>query len=89
MLTAEIQVINKLGLHARAAAKLVNLASTFGSDIKLSLQEQSVDAKSIMGIMILAAAQGSNITVSAEGEDEAQALQQICGLFNKRFGEPE
>ena len=85
----EVVVINKLGLHARASAQLVKLASTYASDVRLTLGGQSVDGKNIMGLMMLAATCGSNIIVTAEGEDAGQAVNEIDALFADRFGEPE
>lgn len=85
----ELPVINKLGLHARAAAKFVNLASRFSSDINVSNNGREVNGKSIMGVMMLAAAQGCTITVSAEGSDAEQALNEIAALMQDRFGEEE
>ena len=85
----EVTVINKLGLHARASAQLVKLAGTYASDVRLTLGEQSVDGKNIMGLMMLAATCGSRIMVTAEGEDAVQAVERIDALFSKRFGEPE
>ena len=89
MATLELAIINKLGLHARAAAKLVSLASSFASDITIKRGDQEVNAKSIMGVMMLAAAKGTTIEVHAEGEDAEHAIEQIAGLVNDRFGEPE
>ena len=86
---SEVTVINKLGLHARASAQLVKLAGTYASDIRLTLGEQSVDGKNIMGLMMLAATYGSQIMVTAEGEDAGQAVAKIDALFSERFGEPE
>jgi len=85
----KILIVNKLGLHARAAAKLVNIASAFASEIKLEYRDQEVDAKSIMGIMMLAAAQGATVIVRTQGEDATTAMRAVCELFNDRFGEPE
>jgi phosphocarrier protein len=85
----EVTVINKLGLHARASAQLVKLAGTYASDVRLTLGEQSVDGKNIMGLMMLAATFGSRIIVTAEGEDAGQAVERIDALFSERFGEPE
>lgn len=84
-----IPIINKLGLHARAAAKLVTAASKFSSDIKVSHNGQTVNGKSIMGIMMLAAAKGSDICVSVNGSDEIEALAAICQLVENRFGEEQ
>ena len=85
----EVTVINKLGLHARASAQLVKLASTYASDVRLTLGKQSVDCKNIMGLMMLAATYGSRIVITAEGEDSRQAIERIDTLFSERFGEPE
>lgn len=87
MQAQKLTIINKLGLHARAAAKLVTLASTFTSEIQLKHNDKQADAKSIMGVMMLAAAKGTVIELSAEGDDEAQAMLEITELINDRFGE--
>ena len=84
-----IPIINKLGLHARAAAKLVTTASKFSSDIQVTHNGQTVNGKSIMGIMMLAAAKGSEICVSVEGDDEVEALDAITQLIENRFGEEQ
>ena len=89
MIEKEIQIINKLGLHARAAAKLVSTANRFGSRMQLMFGGQTADAKSIMSVMILAASQGSLITVSCEGDDQEQAMQAIEELINGYFDEGE
>jgi phosphocarrier protein len=89
MIRQSVFVTNKLGLHARAAAKLVRLASRFSSDIFLSRADanQQIDSKSILGILMLAASKGTNLTISIEGQDEAEALEAICELFETKFGE--
>lgn len=87
MKTANITIVNKLGLHARAAAKLVTLALTFKSTIEISFDGRTVNAKSIMGVMMLAAARGSEITLISNGDDESEALEAISKLIGKRFGE--
>lgn len=87
-----INIINKLGLHARAAAKFVSTASEFESDINVTRQdrpERQVNGKSIMGMMMLAAAKGSKIIVSAEGDDANEALDKIEALINNYFEEGE
>ncbi len=84
-----ITVANKLGLHARAAAKLVKLTGGFSSAMQLILAEKVVDAKSIMGVMMLAAAEGSELTLVARGEDAERAAEAVCRLFAERFGEGE
>ncbi|MDX3906421.1 MAG: HPr family phosphocarrier protein [Pigmentiphaga sp.] len=89
MPSIDIAVINKLGLHARASAKLTQLASRFRSDIHISRGSRRVNAKSIMGVMMLAAGMGSKVTVDAEGEDAQEALDQIQDLFAQKFGEAE
>jgi phosphocarrier protein HPr len=89
MLSKEITIVNRLGLHARAAAKFVNLASSFDSEISLTRNGQSVNGKSIMGVMMLAAAKGTTLGLSAEGSDAQEALQQLDTLVAERFGEEE
>lgn len=89
MITRELQIINKLGLHARAAAKLVKLSSSFASNIDIEKEGQRVNSKSIMGVMMLAASCGSTVTLRAEGDDETQALDAIVDLINRRFDEEE
>jgi phosphocarrier protein len=83
----DIVVSNKLGLHARAAAKLTQLAGQFKSDIHIAKGAKRVNAKSIMGVMMLAAGTGSTVTVDAVGDDEARALTDIQALFDDKFGE--
>ena len=89
MIRQTVLVSNKLGLHARAAAKLVRVASRFSSEIHLSRESanQRIDAKSILGILMLAASQGTRLVISIEGEDEADAGKAIGGLFEAKFGE--
>jgi phosphocarrier protein len=82
-------IVNKLGLHARAAAKFVTQASMFESDIHLKRNEQNVNGKSIMGVMMLAAAKGSDIELIIDGADEQQAMQSLLELIENRFGEAE
>ena len=89
MIRKEIEIINKLGLHARAAAKLVTCAGTFASHIQLERQGQRVNGKSIMGVMMLAAAQGSSVTLLIDGEDEDGACAALENLIANRFGEGE
>ena len=85
----QLTLINKLGLHARASMKLVDLASGFASDIQLHYNNTTVDAKSIMNMMVMGATCGTTIEVIIEGEDEAAAMTAIAQLFNDRFGESE
>ena len=89
MMEQTFTIINKLGLHARAAAKFVTTASEFGADIEVSRDGRSVNGKSIMGVMMLAAAKGTQINVRANGEDAEQALTAIGTLINDYFGEGE
>ncbi len=84
-----ITIINKLGLHARAAGKLVETTSRFGCDITIEKDGRNVDGKSIMAMMMLAAGKGTEITIKANGEDESNALTAIIDLINNRFGEEE
>lgn len=89
MIRREITIINKLGLHARAAAKFVTLASTFDSEVQLVRGERVVNGKSIMGVMMLAAAKGVSLALIIEGRDEEQACAKLQQLILDRFGEPE
>ncbi|HYW93698.1 MAG TPA: HPr family phosphocarrier protein [Gammaproteobacteria bacterium] len=89
MAEREITIRNKLGLHARAAAKLVTLASRFDSEIRLRKGERTVNGKSIMGVLMLAAGQGTRLRVEAEGGDARDALEKIEQLIRERFGESE
>ncbi|MCV2216921.1 HPr family phosphocarrier protein [Thauera sp. Sel9] len=86
---AEAEIINKLGLHARASAKLTQLASSYPCEVWLERNGRRVNAKSIMGVMMLAAAKGSTITIDTEGEDADKALQELQDLIADRFGEGE
>ena len=89
MITEQIYIINRLGLHARAAASFVKLASSFDSNIDLVYGAQSVNGKSIMGIMMLAASQGSEMLIEVDGSDEKEATEALLNLINNRFGEDE
>ncbi|MDD5383969.1 MAG: HPr family phosphocarrier protein [Gallionella sp.] len=89
MLQQDALIINKLGLHARASAKLTQLASGFKCEVTLSRNQRRVNAKSIMGVMMLAAAKGTTIGIETDGTDEADAMQAILKLINDRFGEGE
>ena len=82
-----VKIMNRLGLHARAAAKLVALSSQFKAHIEVGKGEKRVSGKSIMGVMMLAAAQGSHITLYAEGEDATEALDALAKLIADKFGE--
>ena len=85
----EVMIINKLGLHARAAAKFVTLASKFEADIRLSRDKREVNGKSIMGVMMLAAAKGTRLEIQACGVDAEQALNSLEQLILQRFGEDD
>lgn len=89
MISQEITIINKLGLHARAAAKLITVASHFSSEITLGGKGQQANGKSIMEVMMLAAGKGSEMTLTTDGEDEVEAMAALEALINDRFGESE
>ena len=89
MLRAEVEIINKLGLHARASAKLTQVASGFRSEVWLSRNGRRVNAKSIMGVMMLAAGQGTSVLIEAEGADAEQAIAALLRLIAEKFGEGE
>ncbi len=86
---ARERIVNRLGLHARAAAKLVRLAGRFESDITLRCGEQEADAKSIMAVMMLAATDGAEVEMEAQGADADRALESLRALISERFGEDE
>ena len=85
----EIQIINKLGLHARASTRLTQTASQFPCEIWIERNNRRVNAKSIMGVMRLAASNGSTITLETDGKQEQEAMTALVDLINSRFGEPE
>ncbi len=89
MRTESIKIINKLGLHARAAAKFSSLASQFECKVQVTHQGRIVNGKSIMGLMMLAAARGTHIEISTDGADEQAAMAALKQLIDQRFGEPE
>jgi phosphocarrier protein HPr len=89
MLQREVEIVNKLGLHARASAKLTQVAGQFASDIWLCRAGKRVNAKSIMGVMMLAAAKGSTISIETDGTDETEAMSALEQLVASRFGEGE
>jgi len=89
MIEKEVEVVNRLGLHARAAAKLVSLASSFSSNIQVAKDGRRVNGKSIMGVMMLAASQHSKIIISVDGDDELEAFGKIEALIADRFGEDQ
>ncbi len=87
MTSQAVAVVNQLGMHARAAAKFVHLAGRFESRVRVARERREMDGKSIMGILLLAAARGSVITISAEGADEQEAVQALVALVASGFGE--
>lgn len=89
MIEQTTTICNKLGLHARAASKLANTANQFGSQIKVSCNGKTIDAKSIMSLMLLAACKGTDITVFADGKDENNAIEAVIALIDNRFDEDE
>ena len=89
MIKATSRINNKLGLHARASAKLTKLAGSFRSDVFMSRNGRRVNAKSIMGVMMLAAGLGAEIEIETEGEREQEAMDALCALVNDKFGEGE
>jgi phosphocarrier protein len=89
MISKELEIINKLGLHARASTKLTQAAGKFASEVWTTRNGRRVNAKSIMGVMMLAAAKGSIVTLEANGTDEIVAIDTLVSLINSRFGEDE
>ena len=89
MLQQDVEITNKLGLHARASAKLSQIANQFKSEVNLGRNGNKVNAKSIMGVMMLAAAKGSTIAIETDGPDEADAMHAVLTLINDKFGEGE
>ena len=89
MIQQELEIINKLGLHARASAKFTQMAARYQSDVWLTRNGRRINAKSIMGVMMLAAGKGAKITLEADGSDEGAALAALAGLINDKFGEGE
>lgn len=89
MISREVTISNKLGLHARAAAKLVGVASGYGAEVTLEKRGQRVNGKSIMGVMMLAASLGTVLQLFVDGEDEAEAMQALVELIESKFGEGE
>ncbi len=87
MLQREVEIVNKLGLHARASAKLTQLATRFESDVHMSRNGRRINAKSIMGVMMLAAGKGAKVTLETDGADEAAAMDALAALIADYFGE--
>lgn len=89
MITKELLIINRLGLHARAAAKLAKTAGQFGARIMVQANNNTADAKSVMSLMLLAATKGTTLTFSCDGKDETEAMAAIEALIGDRFGEED
>ena len=89
MISAPVTIVNKLGLHARAATRLVNCASAFESEVRIVRGARVVNAKSIMGVLTLAASKGTELTVETEGPDQEESLQAVVDLIADRFGEEQ
>ena len=89
MIEKQVTISNKLGLHARAAAKLVSQAARFASEMELIKGSQTINCKSIMGVMMLAASQGTVLTLRVDGEDEKEAMLALTTLIDDKFGEGE
>jgi phosphocarrier protein HPr len=89
MLQREVEIVNKLGLHARASAKLTQLAARYQSDVQMSRSGRKVNAKSIMGVMMLAAGKGTKVMIETDGPDESDAMDAIVSLIGDCFGEAQ
>ena len=89
MVQKEIEIVNKLGLHARASAKLTQLAAKYKSEVWMTRNKRRVNAKSIMGVMMLAAGKGSVVTLETDGADEQECFDALVALINDKFGEGE
>ena len=89
MVQRTVELVNRLGLHARAAAKFVHVSSRFAADISVRHNDEEVNGKSILGLLLLAAPCGSRLTIAADGKDEGQALAALEELIGQRFGESE
>lgn len=89
MIQQEIEIINKLGLHARASAKLTQLAAKYQSEVWMTRNTRRVNAKSIMGVMMLAAGKGAKVVLETEGADEKECFDALLGLIENKFGEGE
>ncbi|NLC24858.1 HPr family phosphocarrier protein [Oxalobacter vibrioformis] len=89
MIERELEIVNKLGLHARASAKLTQLATKYHCEVWMTRNNQRINAKSIMGVMMLAAGKGARVTLETDGSDEAECMEAIVTLINGKFGEAE
>jgi phosphocarrier protein len=85
----EVEIVNKLGLHARASAKLTQMAAKYQCDVAMARNNRKVNAKSIMGVMMLAAGKGAKVTIETDGPDEAEAMEALVTLISDHFGEGE
>jgi phosphocarrier protein HPr len=86
---AEVEIANKLGLHARASAKLTQMAGSYPCEVWMERNNRRINAKSIMGVMMLAAGKGARVTIDCEGERAEEALENLVALIESKFGEPE
>ncbi|MDR0934194.1 MAG: HPr family phosphocarrier protein [Burkholderiaceae bacterium] len=89
MMERELEIVNKLGLHARASAKLTQLAAKYSCEVWMTRRDQRINAKSIMGVMMLAAGQGAKVKLETSGTDEAECMEALANLINNKFGEAE
>lgn len=89
MIQKELEIVNKLGLHARASAKLTQLASRYACEVWMTRHNQRINAKSIMGVMMLAAGKGARVVLETDGPDEAACMEALAALVNSKFGEAE
>jgi phosphocarrier protein len=89
MIERELEIVNKLGLHARASAKLTQLASKYKCEVWMTRKNQRINAKSIMGVMMLAAGKGAKVILETDGPDEEQCMEALTALINSKFGEAE
>jgi phosphocarrier protein len=89
MIEKELEIVNKLGLHARASAKLTQLASRYACEVWMTRNNQRINAKSIMGVMMLAAGKGAKVVLETDGPDEAECMEALANLINSKFGEVE
>ena len=89
MIQTELEIINKLGLHARASAKLTQLASKYACEVWMTRNNQRINAKSIMGVMMLAAGRGAKVLLETDGDDEAECMEALKNLIHNKFGEAE
>ena len=89
MIERDLEIVNRLGLHARASAKLTQLATKYSCEVWMTRNNQRINAKSIMGVMMLAAGKGARVTLETDGSDEAECMEALTALINGKFGEAE